>query len=242
MDVKPGKGRYEARPLHIVGIVLLLALTSLRLFGNTRPVEVKQDVRSRTESVNCSECKGKGFAYCPRCGGSTSVAAGARCPLCNGTGRHKWELGGNVNAPCQRCHGTGTVAVRNKCTYCGQTGQIRCQACSGSGKGQTTVETNVKTVMMGYSLWERFLRFFGLPIEENPSPQSDSRGRYPLIQKYVAVQPRSQGAIVTQWGDFRPSKGMWLMRARMSLPGSTTARNIEFTVRNRTVVGATAVQ
>lgn len=89
---------------------------------------------------------------------------------------------------------------------------------------------------MSHSPWERLLVYFKLPIEQNPCPQRNLQGGYPVVERYISIRSEKRIGHVKEWGEFTQVGYPWKMTAVVEFEnksGQTYTKNIEFTVQDR---------
>ena len=226
--------------------LIILAAVAFWYFGRTRPIEVRSQSQRDNHQVQCHNCRGSGKVECPNCGGFGSIDAMESCLACKGTGKIKMKFGPNpAEARCTKCRGSGKIEARAKCPACEGAGNTQCPVCNGTGKIWSSSTNNSNWVVMAYSPWERLLLFMRLPIEQNPCPQRDAQGGYPIVEKYIAIRSEKQGGRVKKWGEFNQNGYPWKMTAEVEFhnkSGQTYSKTIEFIVQNRALAKSQVVK
>lgn len=233
--------------IHHLLLLLVLGIAAFWYFGQTRPIEVTGESSKPPAPESCQSCAGAGTVTCSRCKGRPSTTRRIDCPDCQGSGRHHLRLGGRAGGPCQKCNGTGkrTVAA-TVCSSCEGKGQTPCPACRGTGKALAAViPAPPKSVVMGYSPWEKALLHLRIPVNPNPCPQRNATGGYPIVEEYLAIRTAGWIGHVKEWGEFHLRDSSWRMTATVDFHnswGDVRTQRIEFFVQNRVLATSRSVE
>ncbi len=226
----PSCGSRSGQTELVIFLVLLLsALTlgawSVWTFMAVRPIEVQRPAPGH-HPRDCRLCAGSGWLVCPQCGGFGSLDATTTCPRCDGSGQERWRFRRHAKTPCPVCRGSGLVPDRIPCALCASTGKIPCG------------DPAPASLAIGTSRWERCLLHFGAAIPDNPRPQRDLFGAYPLVDRFLSLRHPDHTPHVAKWGRFELSGSTWRMTAQVEFWGPSDAverKNIEFFVHHRSL-------
>jgi hypothetical protein len=234
----------------LAGIVVLgVAVGCLWFFGRTQPIGIVETTVEQVGASVCPTCQGAKQVTCALCGGRGNVATGDRpCPVCNGSGKGKWQLGGSsrvnrmgADPVCQSCRGTGRVGNMETCSLCSGSRMSDCPDCAGTGSRASGSVRKIRTARAGLSPWERVLSWILIAPDEDCPPQVRGDGSVPLVEAYVPLFEREGLSMrVVRWDGVARGPAGWEVRATLRIRrGDTEADEGRiFVVRNREVTAA----
>lgn len=134
---------------------------------------------------------------------------------------------------------------RAKCEDCGGSGKATCRDCGGKGMITASKDRSIRSVVLGYSLWDKCLQYLHLPVDPNPCPRADDKGQYDIVLEYAKLNAAGRTFRITEWGTFEQYGAEWIMYGTVEFigsDGSAAAQEFEFIVKDRQLVASSRVR